>query len=94
MKHHIIAKFGPQVQDKKALTPEIAALFSKADGIPGVRRVRIMENCVDRDNRYDLMIVVEMRRDALPDWDASAVHHQWKEKYGPLLQAKAIFDCE
>ena len=94
MKHHIIAKFGPQVQDKKALTPEIAALFAKADGIPGVRRVQIMENCIERDNRYDLMIVVEMKKDALPAWDASDVHHQWKEQYGPLLQAKAIFDCE
>lgn len=94
MKHCIVAKFCPGVQDKKALTPEIAALFARAAEIPGVTGAKVIENCVDRENRYDLMIVVDMARDALPAWDASQVHNQWKKQYGPLLQSKAIFDCE
>ena len=54
----------------------------------------IHENCVARDNRYDLMIVVEMEKAALPNWDASRIHHQWKEQFGGLLEKKAIFDYE
>ena len=54
----------------------------------------IHENCVARDNRYDLMIVVEMARDALGAWDASEIHHQWKAQFGGMLASKAIFDYE
>ena len=50
--------------------------------------------CVDRANRYDLMIVLDMDKDALPNWDASDIHHRWKDEYGGLLEKKAIFDYE
>ena len=40
------------------------------------------------------MIVLDMDKSALLAWDASAVHHQWKEQYGMLLEKKAIFDYE
>ncbi len=36
------------------------------------------------------MIVVEMEKAALPNWDASRIHHQWKEQFGGLLEKKAI----
>ena len=47
-----------------------------------------------RDNRYDVLIVLDMERDALPLYDGSAPHHRWKEEFGPLLAQKAIFDFE
>ena len=40
------------------------------------------------------MIVIGMEKDALPYWDASAVHKEWKDRYGGLVASKAIFDCE
>ena len=40
------------------------------------------------------MIVVEMEKAALPNWDASRIHHQWKAQFGGLLEKKAIFDYE
>ena len=39
-------------------------------------------------------IEVEMEKAALPNWDASRIHHQWKEQFGGLLEKKAIFDYE
>ena len=50
--------------------------------------------CIDRENRYDVMIVLDMDKDALSAWDASPLHHQWKDEYGALLEKKAIFDHE
>ena len=94
MKHHIIVKYVPEVTDKKALLAEIKALYAGACDIPGVHGVEFKENCVARENRYDLMIVLDMDEAALPNWDASAIHHRWKDEYGHLVAKKAIFDCE
>ena len=87
MKHCIIAKFNESAADKQAALAQVRALLSGAEPIEGVRGITIHENCVARDNRYDLMI-------ALPNWDASRIHHQWKEQFGGLLEKKAIFDYE
>ena len=94
MKHCIIAKFGDVVTDKKATTEAVKALFAAAAPVEGVKNIVIHENCVARDNRCDLMIVVEMPKDALGAWDASEIHHQWKAQFGGMLAAKAIFDYE
>jgi len=94
MFHHIIAKFNESVTDKAALIAEIEALYSRATEIEGVRGCDVIPNCVDRPNRYDVMIRLDMEADKLPVWDASELHHTWKEKYGALLEKKAIFDSE
>ena len=107
MKHCIIAKFNESAADKRAALAQVRALFAGAEGrdvtvilfagaepVEGVRGITIHENCVARDNRYDLMIVVEMEKAALPNWDDSRIHHQWKEQFGGLLEKKAIFDYE
>ena len=46
------------------------------------------------ENRYDLMIEIDMEPEALDAYDRSVWHHQWKEQYGSLLEKKAIFDHE
>jgi hypothetical protein len=38
------------------------------------------------------MIEIEMDPEALPLYDKSAPHKEWKERYGGLLAAKTIFD--
>lgn len=94
MKHCILAKFA----DRSVLTPaflnELKQLFAPCNGIEGVRGARLISNCVDRENRYDLLIMIDMDKDALPRWDASDIHKAWKNNYGALLQSKAIFDTE
>ena len=94
MKHCILAKWKETVSDKAALLAQVTALYRAADSISGVHSVQIYPCCIDRPNRYDLMIVLDMDKSALLAWDASAVHHQWKEQYGMLLEKKAIFDYE
>ena len=94
MKHHILAKFNETVSDKTALLLDIQKLFATGEEIEGVQSYSVIPNCVDRANRYDLMIVVEMDKDALPNWDGSKLHHDWKDRFGAFLEKKAIFDCE
>ena len=93
MKHYIIAKFLPSV-DQAAQLPRIREIFAQAPQIPGVHGAEIRTNCVARDNRCDLMIVLDMEPAALAADDASAMHREWKEEFGPLLEKKAIFDHE
>ena len=88
MKHCIIAKFNESVVDKPAAIESVKALFASAAPIEGVNGIVIHENCVD------LMIVVEMEKAALPNWDASEIHHRWKNQFGGRLEKKAIFDYE
>ena len=90
-----LAKYTAEAYSRRAeLLPRIREIFSAAGDIPGVRGAEVFPNCVARDNRYDVMIVLEMDRDALAAYDRSAMHHRWKDEFGPLLEKKAIFDYE
>ena len=94
MKHDILVKYKPEVtKERKAeLIPEIAELFGYTKEIPGIHDVTLYPNVVERENRYDLMIEIDMEREALEAYDNSVWHRQWKEQYGSLLASKAIFD--
>ena len=93
MKHYIIIK----INDKSAL-PELEAkageIFPKTLSIPGVSSVEVHRSCSDIPNRFDLMIIIEMQPEALAAYDASEPHQQWRRLCDPLLESKAIFDCE
>ena len=93
MQHYILAKLH-EGTDVSALIALVSDLFQQVLSIPGIHSVSIKPSCSDRANRYDLMIRIDMEREALPAYDASAPHHQWKELYGSLIEKKAIFDCE
>lgn len=92
MIHYIICKW----QDRNVVTEDIYAqigdLFSGVHCIEGVQKAEIIRCCIDRDNRYDLMIRVHMNKEALPAWDASLIHRTWKERFGSLIEKKTIFD--
>ena len=95
MKHCILAKFTPEAKAQRAaLLPRIREIFSAAADIPGVHGAEVIPNCVDRDNRYDVLIRLDMDREALSLYDVSAMHHRWKDEFTPLLEKNAIFDHE
>lgn len=94
MKHCILAKYNQRVQDKTAALARIRGIFSVCGEIAGVRGAEVFSCCVDRANRYDVMIVLDMDKDALKGYDESAMHHRWKDEFGELLESKAIFDYE
>lgn len=96
MKHCIIVKFKPEIssEKKRELIPAIDELFSHTLTIPGIREVRLIQNCTPRDNRYDLMIRIDMDAEALPVYDECEWHKTWKRDYGEMLEKKAIFDYE
>lgn len=93
MKHYIIVKFSEAVKEKEVLYPELEVLFKKAEKIEGIHQVSFYPSVIDLPDRYDIMILMEMEREALPLFDASNIHRNWKTKYGSLLAAKTIFDC-
>ena len=94
MKHCILVKWKESVTDKTAEIPAIRTIFEKTLSLPGIQNVELLENVIDRPNRYDLMIVLSMDRDALPAYDESAPHKAWKKGYGDYIESKAIFDYE
>ncbi len=95
MKHCILAKYTAEAYPRRAeLLPRVREIFSAAESIPGVTGAEVFPNCVDRDNRYDVLVVLEMERGALASYDASVMHRRWKDEFGPLLEKKAIFDFE
>ena len=94
MKHDILVKYttGITKEQKSALIPEIKELFDHTTEIPGIHAVKLYPNVVERENRYDLLIEIDMDREALEAYDNSVWHKKWKEQYGHLLEKKAIFD--
>lgn len=94
MKHLIIAKYHDAVSDKEEMFRRISELFSTWTEYPFIRDCRIIRNCIDRPNRYDIIIAVDLAPEDLPLWDGCELHRQWKSAFGEALQAKAIFDAE
>ena len=94
MKHCILARFRADAGDWRAYLPENREIFSAAGDIPGVRGAEVFPNCVDRENRYHVLIRLAMDPAALAAYDVSPMHHRWKDRFGPLLEKKAIFDFE
>lgn len=93
MKHYIIAKFKDR-DDTEKLLPEIKALFQKTLNIKGIESVTIHKSNSTRDNRYSIMIEMNLSPEGLENFDASEVHKEWKATYGDRLESKAIFDCD
>lgn len=95
MKHCILAKYRPEVYPRReTLLPRIREIFAPLTDLAGIHGVRVYPNCVARDNRYDVLVVLDMAPESLPLYDVSAPHRLWKEEFGPLLAQKAIFDFE
>lgn len=95
MIHNILVKYNNTVKDKDAFAKEVEILFCDLVGtVPGVNEVVVRKNCIDRPNRYDLMISIDMDKNALEDYDKSLVHKKWKNEYASFWEAKAIFDFE
>lgn len=94
MKHYIIVKWNNLMTDKHEKVAEIRHIFEKTLEIPGINKIEIKENVVDRENRFDLMICVEMDKKSLEKYDESEPHHEWKERFGKYIEKKTIFDAE
>lgn len=92
MIHYIIVKFNDTVTDKQDFYHQIEALFMPAAELPGVHGVQLYTTCIDRENRHDLMIRMELEPEALDVFDASPIHREWKERFGPYILSKTIFD--
>lgn len=54
----------------------------------------IHKSISNRDNRYSIMIEMNLSHEGLEAFDASEVHKEWKDTYGDRLESKAIFDCD
>ena len=72
----------------------VRSIFEETLSIEGIHGIDIKLSNSDRDNRYDMMIVMDMDKEALPAYDVSEPHLRWKSEYGDLIEKKAIFDCD
>ncbi len=83
-----------EAKAQRARCCRVSGDILRRGGYSGVHGAEVIPNCVDRDNRYDVLIRLDMDREALSLYDVSAMHHRWKDEFTPLLEKKAIFDHE
>lgn len=93
MKHYIVVKFIDGF-DYCGRLGEIKAIFKRTLEIDGIYSLDIKTSNSDRENRYDLMIEMDMEKSALESYDISAPHKEWKDIFGEFVEKKAIFDCD
>ena len=94
MKHCILVKWNKEIKDKNAMADTVKSVFDKLLSIQGIHEIKYRKNCIDRENRFDLLISIDMDKAVLSVYDTSAPHVEWKEKYGKFVEKKAIFDFE
>ncbi len=92
MKHCILVKFQKDF-DWQAKLDDIKRIFDSIK-IDGVNGVEYLTNCIDRENRYNLLIRIDMKKEALSLYDQCPNHHEWKDTYSQFIEKKAIFDYE
>lgn len=93
MKHLIIVKFiDSSFVDKEY--ENILNIFNKCLKIDGINQIQLNKNIILRENRYDLLIEIDMDKDALNLYDESIPHHEWKDKYSKYIKNKAIIDLD
>lgn len=93
MEHYIIVKFTEDT-DVSALKEPVRGIFEETLSIPGIHSLDIRLSNSDIENRYDMMIIITMEKEALPAYAASEPHLRWKREYGDRIAKKAIFDCD
>ena len=93
MKHYIIVKF-KEGTDYCALADPVRSIFEETLSIPGIHGVDIRLSNSERTNRYDMMIIMDMDKEALAAYDVAEPHLRWKSVYGNIVEKKAIFDCD
>lgn len=94
MLHRIIVKYTPLVTDRDAFAEEVLGIFKPLETMDGIHKVGIVKGLPLAENRWDLMIEIEMEKSALPAYNESAPHKKWKTEYACFVEKKAIFDCE
>ena len=94
MKHQIIVKSAESVKDVSAFAKLAETHFQDVLEIPGIHSVKVIEGIREHENRYHFIIEIDMDKSALPDYNKSKCHHDWKEKYASWIEKKAIFDYE
>lgn len=96
MNHLMLAKFKSEYSKDQILEmfENIKTIYNNSKIIPGIHKVEYHVNCIDRPNRYDISINLIMDKEALPLWDKSDFHNEWKSKYGDMIETKCIFDYE
>lgn len=93
MKHLVIVKSAEGV-DSAAFATEAEAHFQGVLPIDGIHAVRVIRGIEEHKNRYSFIVEIDMDKSALPAYNDSACHHEWKEKYASMIEKKAIFDYE
>ena len=94
MKHCILIKWNREVEDKNEMLGKVKNVFDQLLIIDGIHKIEYRQNCIDRANRFDLLVEIDMDKEVLPIYDKSVPHLEWKEKYGKFVENKAIFDFE
>lgn len=92
MKHCILVKFNKDFDWKNELD-NIKRIFDSID-VEGYHFTEYCINCVNRANRFDLLIRIDIDKEALPLYDVCPSHLEWIENYAKHVEQKAIFDYE
>ncbi len=92
MTHCILVKFISSFNLNNELE-NIKSIFNSID-IKGVHEIRYKLNCIKLDNRYDLLIEIDMNKDYLSLYNECSQHKEWKDRYTKYIDKKAIFDYE
>ena len=94
MKHLVIVKWNVGDEEKERLNAEALGLFKGLCGMEGIHGVEQIKGIPLNENRFDMILKIDMEKEALKAYSESAVHQKWLSEYAKYIDKKAIFDCE
>ena len=91
MEHYLIVKFRKDT-DVKKVYEELRTLFEKASKIEGVKKADVFLSSGKLRNNYDMMIRIQMKKNALKAFESSDLYREWEEKYSESISKTTVFD--
>ena len=91
MERYMIVKW-KQGNDSLKLYEKTKKLFEEATKIEGVRKTDVFISSSKLKERYDMMIRIRMKKDALKDLERSELMKKWNAEFKDAIEKLTVFD--
>ena len=91
MEHYMIIKLKNGI-DAASLYEPMSSLLKEAERIDGIRKADVFLSSYRLKGRYDMMIRIRMKKEALSSFEDSDVYRDWKKQFEDKIETMTVFD--
>lgn len=92
MHHYLLFKLNGKISAENFIVLVSPFFEQMSQEIPGWKSHRFRQNTIERKNNFDLLIQIELSKEALQIYFTHPLHLKMKEAFRNYIEKKAVFD--